>query len=295
MNGEVLTIELTGKTDAIPLESFLEVISNTLGILQEIDANMSEATSATLDWRIVGASLNSPLLLTIAGLALLGVGDSGQVINAYLHGLDRIESGVVEVPPYFTENAVRKTQKLVGVLNGELRKVRFSGSDGIKATSVVPSVKSLDAVSVILEHHAQESLGDAVTTAPVIQLRAYASNYVEEKATLIGTLEMLSVHGKKPKFVIYDPLTQEDIDCFFAEERYEEVKAALPKNTSTPYRVEVTGKAKFNKKGHPVSIIVEQFRRLRDKSELPGFKDLEGINFTSGLDPTEYVRRLRNA
>lgn len=65
MNEDALKIEVTGKTDAIPLVSFLEIIGSTLAALQDIDAALSQAENATLDWKIVEARMNSPFLLTI--------------------------------------------------------------------------------------------------------------------------------------------------------------------------------------------------------------------------------------
>ncbi len=149
MSDEVLNIELTGKTDAIPLESFLEVISNTLAILKDIDADLADEATATLDWQIVGASLNSPMLLTIAGLALFGIGDGGEVISAYLKGLDGIEQGITERPAHFTEQAVRKTANLLGVLRGDLKRVKFSSNAETGIQPITPTAKALETVSVI--------------------------------------------------------------------------------------------------------------------------------------------------
>ena len=295
MKQDVLKIELTGKTSAIPLESFLEVVSNTLIILQDIDANISEGQTSTVDWQIVEARLNSPLLLTIAGLSLLGVGEPQQVIKAYLEGVNKIEKGSLERPAFFSERALRKTGEIVSVLNDGIRKVVFSGGEEMGMPDVVPTKKVAEAVTVILESE-QDKLAVQDREEPAtVELRAYPTSYVEDGAVITGTLEMFSIHGKKPKFVIYDPLTNEDIDCYFSPDKYQEVRAALPENPEKPYRVEVMGRAKYNKKGHPISIAVETFRRLRDRNALPSFRDLEGINLSGDLDPTEYIRRLRNA
>jgi len=280
---DILKIEVTGKTDAIPVDSFLELISNTLAVLQDLDASISQSENASLEWEIVGASLSSPLVLTVKGKSDIGIDIGGDVIRAYLSGVDEIEKGSPEPPPYFTENALRKTRDLMRVLNDGIKKVAFSTP---KSEPVVPSRKAIDNVTVILEAQAEED------NSNVVELRAHSHARKEEKATISGTLETVTVHGSKPKFVIYDPLTNSRIDCFISEEEIlEEAKAAL---NPVPTRVSVTGTAKHNKHGHPTSIVVETLRKLRSRNELPSFKDLEGINFSGDLDPTEYVRRLRN-
>lgn len=211
---------------------------------------------------------------------------SKEVILAYLRGVEQIEGGAKEPPQYFTERALQQTRKIVSVLNNGIKRVAFFGPNSIE---IAPTHKALDTVELILEQQESEPI------ATVLSLDAYQSSRVEERATLVGTLETLSVHGAKPKFVIYDPLTNGRIDCFFPENLYEEVKDALPKSASCPYRVEVTGTAKFNRDGHPTSIVVQSFKKLRDRSELPSFRDLNDINLSGDLNPTEYIRRLRNA
>jgi len=170
------------------------------------------------------------------------------------------------------------------VLNDGIKKVAFYTP---KSEPVVPSRKVLDHVTAILEAQAVEE-----ETDNVVELRAHSYARKAEQATISGTLETVTVHGKKPKFVIYDPLTNSRIDCFISqEELLEEAKAALK---PVPSHVSVTGTATYSKQGYPTSIVVETLKKLRSRNELPSFKDLEGINFSGDLDPTEYVRRLRN-
>lgn len=282
---DILEIEVTGKTDAIPFDSFLELASNTLSILQDLDASISQSENASLEWEIVKASLSSPLRVTVKGRSDIGVDISGDVIRAYLSGVEEIEQGTQQPPQYFTETSLRKTRALVDVLNDGIRKVAFRSP--LRGEPVVPSKKIADNVAVILE---AQDLEEGIDN--VVELRAHSHARTEEQATITGTLETVTVHGKKPKFVIYDPLTGNRIDCLITDESIlEEAKAALH---PVPVRVSVTGTAKYNRQGYPTSIKVETFKKLRSRAELPSFKDLEGINFSGDLDPTEHVRRLRN-
>ncbi len=135
-----------------------------------------------------------------------------------------------------------------------------------------------------LEHEEEDSESS-------VTLVAKSRPHVEDGATLIGKLETVTVHGGKPAFFIYDPLTGEKIICHIPEDRMAEAKDALDTH---PHRVSVTGKVKYNRAGKPISIEVADFTPLRDRHELPQMKDLEGIDLTGGVDPTEYIRRLRD-
>ena len=60
-------------------------------------------------------------------------------------------------------------------------------------------------------------------------------------------------------------------------------------------RVSVYGRVRYTREGTPVEIEVKIVRPMKYQAELPQFSDLEGIDITEGVDPTEYIGRLRDA
>lgn len=286
---DVLKIEVTGKTSAIPVDSFLELVSHTVSILQGLDVSISQSEHATLEWQIIEARLNTPLMLTIEGIAEVGADISKEVIDAYLRGFDEIEKNGSNIPPYFTAESLQKAKNLASVLNDGISKVAFFAPNRTPVETTRRTLENL--IGLIEAKKEEEALELKEATTPRIELHAYPSAKIREESTLIGRLETVTVHGGKPKFVIYDPLTEKKIDCFFSEKDFEEVQELL---SLDPYRVSVTGKARYNRQGRPISIEVESFTKLRSREELPQFRDLEGINLSGELDPTEYIRRMRD-
>lgn len=281
-NDNLLQIEVTGLGDTIPAESYLELVRSALHVLGEIDLSISQAEKPALDWQIVSASLNSPMLLAIEGMPAEGVNIGRKVIHAYVGALQALEQGVVKKPKYFTDAALYKVKNLISVLNGGIRNMRFITADGI---SVSPSIKVAETVDELLPDAAEQD--DLIEGIDVQNDKSKART--EERATLVGKLEGLDVHGSQPVFHVYDPLSGKKVRCLFDKEKLGYAKESLP------HRVSVTGTATYNNKGQIVSIKVIHFRKLRSRNELPQASDLEGIDLTGGIDPTEYVRRLRDA
>ena len=285
----ILKIKVEGDEKGIPVESFIELLGQTISILRDLDANISESENGNLDWEIVAASLNSPLSLSVESRSDLGINNGREVINAYLYGVNGLDKKETELPPFFTTENLRKANSLKSFFTQGITKISFSGSDG---ETITTTKTTFEHAKIIIENNTEQdedALGNE--NSPEVSFVLTQVQRIKEKATLVGKLEVVSVHGKQPHFVIFDPLTKKKIDCYFDEQYFEEIQAML---SLEPYRVQVTGKARYDKNGNPTSIRVEQFRRLRNQKDLPQFKDLAHINLTSGVDPTEYIRRLRD-
>lgn len=283
-NNSILKIKVEGETTGIPVESFLELLGQTISILRDLDANISETENGNLDWEIVEASLNSPLALSVAPRSEFGVNNGVEVINAYIHGFKDLDKGESDLPEYFTPQTLQKAKSLSKVFTQGITRISFSTNNSDEFISTTKT--TFENVELVLDGNSAENESSRTVEFTLSQVAR-----VEEQATLVGKLEVVSVHGKQPHFVIYDPLTKKKIDCFFDEKDFEEIQAML---SLEPYRVEVTGRARYDKNGNPLSIQVEHYRKLRNQNELPQFKDLAEIDLTGDLNPTEYIRRLRS-
>ena len=104
--------------------------------------------------------------------------------------------------------------------------------------AVTPRIREHVDTLIRLEHDLESEL-ETDEEISSVTIKAKSDPRIEESATLIGTLETLTVHGDKPAFYIFDSLTGEKIVCYFPEDRLEEAKAALPR------RVSVIGKARL--------------------------------------------------
>ncbi len=110
----------------------------------------------------------------------------------------------------------------------------------------------------------------------------------EEYGSIVGTMEMITVHEKRI-FNIYDELTGNRVECRFRADYLDQTKVALAR------RVEITGRIHYSGDNMPKTVTVDTIRVIPPQGELPQASDLEGINITDGEDPVDYVRRIRDA
>ena len=263
MTREQLAIELVGAHDRIPLASFLRVASDTLYLLKEIDVSLSRKPGGTLTWKITAASMRSPLIVQIEGEPRHETLETAaNVADTYIEALRSIESGL-QPPSFFDEIALQRAKSLSSVLNKEVARLRF----------IEPGRPPV----AITQHLAANVDAALKTRKPYYEF-----------TTLEGTLEVVSVHGQT-SFSIFDPKTKARIMCIIPEEKLAEVTGMLRD------RVQVYGKAKFKRSGTPVSISVDEIKKLRASEELPKFRAGEEIDITGGADSADLVRRIRDA
>lgn len=258
-----LTIVVNGNDAYLPVHSVLRLIVRTIKILHEIEDNISVANPGPrVTWRVSEATMNSPLKLTIYGEPTNRTRDVRRVVRTYLSGIAMIEE-TPSLPPHFTDASLRTAQRLSESLENGIRAVTFS-SPG--KTSVSPTQK-------VAEH-----VSDLLSTRP--------SEFFET-ASIEGTAQMVELFPTL-KIKIYGPQSPQGLVCAFSQKDRKAVERAIGK------RVEVSGRLRSDKDGRPVGMSARSIRMLRSDSSLPTFRDLEGIDITGGVDPTDYVRRLRD-
>jgi hypothetical protein len=246
-----ITIKVRAREDFVPVDSFLTVVSSTLSILNEF-GHISGAEAA-FTWKVSAASLQSPLTLTIFSDA-----PNGDVIVRECIGVFEQAEQSSDLPfARWNYKTLENAKRLVSVLNDGVSQVTFS-APGIPAIS--PTQRVAASIDYLL--------------APAF----------EDYGSFEGTLETLSVHGRT-RFNIFDPVKGRAIACYFAADKLQEAHAAFN------HRVMVSGTAKYNRIGHPVSVMVENIRTLEGGVEPSEFHD---INLTGGIESGRYVRGLRD-
>jgi hypothetical protein len=253
-----LIIRVTGKGKYIPVASFVAVVQNTLTILREVDAELSEQRLGSLTWRISNVSLNSPLEMTIFAEPNADLDVSRDVVEVITTGLRQIDSSPDSIPAFFTPRALEGAKRLVSVLNDGIERIALRSPQG---ELVTPTQRVAANVDELIQDY-------------------------EELTTFEGPLEAVTLRGKRI-FYIWDPIDGR-ISCRFPEDMLDEVRTLLG------HRASVYGRARFSSTGKPLFIQVEEVERLPSQEELPKVKNLKPINITNGLDSVEYVRRQRD-
>lgn len=162
-----------------------------------------------------------------------------------------VNRGIVDVskrarrPKHFSDNALKKLFDLGNIIGlGE------EGVDRVRI-GIGETWSELSPASVA---YVDELLG--------VRSNAYG--------TVEGELLALNVKGRL-KFSVYEALTGKAVTCFFPDEMFSDVVAAIRK------RVSAYGMMRYEKNGEPKSIEIEELSVFPAEDELPSFSDMIGI------------------
>lgn len=258
MSDREMTVVMQPAHNCVPLNSLTGVTSNLLDLLECIEDVIDVGNRLSTRWNLIGVRMQSPLTLEIAGQCEEEPAFPQQITAESVQGMLDLEARK-HLPRHFNTKALSKARDLA-------RQV----GNGLAAITIAAGGASV---------------------SPTGRLACYVDELTRESAChtqLEGTVEMVTVRGRK-HFNMYDVASDRGITCYFADAMLAEVLDAFGK------RVVAYGMGRFDHEGAPLSLEVEELRQQAQQDELPQFSDLEGIDITGGLNPTEYIRRLRDA
>ncbi len=253
-----LTIVIDAERGIVPINSFVTVLNNTIGVLR----GLAEAIDKDIEveWAITKISMKSPLMLTITGQNKRKPAFPRKVIGEYMGGLRSIEQKK-KLPKNFSDTDLDSVQKIVGVLK-DVNTVAFKSSEYGQVTPTM---------------HAN---------ANIQQLRVQA--YHSEITTFNGKLYDIRTSDDHHEFVIQEEATGQKIKCIFPETEIDRLSEGFLHK-----QIEVYGKARFTDKGVPVAIEIHDFDKIPDPKYLK-ISEAPPMDITGGIDPVDYVRKIRN-
>lgn len=267
----VLRIDIAGNPRTIPFKSFIDVASNSLAILADLDHAFSRRADGALEWYINDLARNGSLRLEVYSLVkamkrkeLPDVGR--EVASSFVRGFGMLEREG-RSPEFLTAGGMYRAQKMTNVL----------GHDGARA--LIASVPNGDAVTEIT----------AVSASNLRKLLPEASRSI---GSVEGKLEAISVH-KRLAVVVYESLHGKAVTC--------EIRNAdlLPKiKESLDKRVMVTGIISRNSKSEARKVIIERpedFKVFGEDLKILPFRRLGGSDpdFTNGLTTDDFISNIR--
>lgn len=230
-----LTLEMNGE-DLTP-ELFVRGVRSFFTILNQLTDQIDDAVG----WRIQVKE----------GSNLIGVYPNGAANSASVGSIyNSIEAGLAsleieaEEPKHFPPRALESVR--------DLAKISL-GTDG-----------EID-VRVWVEKRPHNLTAHAVAHIDDILKSGF-----EEHGAVTGRIETVSDHGNA-RFVIYQPLSANPVQCVVPQERLADALKAFRK------RAEVFGLVRYGKDGKPKRIKVEDIIELPDDSELPSHLDVLGL------------------
>lgn len=257
-----LRLRLEGEPKTIYISALSTAVNNWVKVLSDLDSGISGEPKGSLDWVVSNLASNGSLTIAAEYRTRLEEHNYGpRVSEAAIIGFRMLEvEGLT--PPYLSETGIGYAKRMV----------KLVGNQGISGIGV-------------------ENTHDSV------QLSARASVHIDQLlpvrhrilGSVEGKLEMISIHGNKPQFLVYHHRTHKAIRCMFPREMIDKVKDALGA------RVIAMGQVHLNAKNEPVRVDLEQLRVLRSETDLPSIASITGIDpeFTGELSTAEFLRSIR--
>jgi hypothetical protein len=268
----VLRLDIEGDANRIPYRSFIQVASNSLGILNDLDYAYSRKHGATLDWYVKNLSKNGSLRIEVYSRVKtkkrVHYEDfSSQVADSFVSGF-RVLEEEGKSPALLTESGMKKARVLTNLIgNNGLQSLVATAPDTQKETEITRK-----------------------SAAHIEQLIPVASQSI---GSVEGTLEVISIH-RSNRFIVYEQRTGKAVSCFYGKlPLLDVVTDALGK------RVVASGELSRNAKGEPIKL------KLNDESQLKVFGSaaypsyellkLSGSDpeFTGDMSTEEFIRNTR--
>lgn len=260
-----LRLHIEGKRGEVSFDSFVALMNYARLALDDVDRVISQR-GRTISWRVADLGTRS-LDAEIVGHVKKSrtEKDAQKIGHSFVTGIAQLAKGE-ELPAYFSLTAVERIRKLAGSLEK-------NGAKGFAAEYVDEHLVS----------HVSPDANDEIRKLTRTTSKAIGS--------VTGRLAVVSLAGKKNRFETYDELTRRAVRSTFADDRLEEVRAALG------CRVIVSGIVWRNNRGQPLRVDQARITRIRPEEELPSTAELTGSDpgFTGSLSTEEYLRRLRDA
>ncbi|HEY8097456.1 MAG TPA: hypothetical protein VIE65_15395 [Methylobacter sp.] len=266
-------------TDAPTVADLLDQIRDYFDVLNGVEQAVALDGKVEIEWRIIGASKNSPLSFEAAAFArqyAMNVDMRAEaVLKHTANGFKSLQTRQGR-PPFFSEKVLVKVERIFERV-----------TNGLSETDVDYGP---DLPGMILTR------GNAYAAAVFVEqiLRPPAKAYKE-----IGSIEGIA-HGFDkdgwgyPSLKIKHRLTGDEISCRLAGQALQDIEARHVGEVLRDCRVQLSGVIHFKALGKISRVDATAVRFLRRSSELPGLDEIFDEGFTGGLRSEDYLERLRN-
>jgi hypothetical protein len=247
MKEDELTLRITGKGDGtISPSSIAKVMRGLTIILNQVDASVAASTRPTLEWHIYAISMNSPMESRWFPTTDNDVDYGKQVLSFSLTGIDQIGHRADAIPPHFTSRSLNAARLVAQTLGRDVAAVDLESPYTIPTSFVANVAKNVHTI-------AKHRIGERV-----------------ERSSFRGYLKSMSIRNSQVFHIedhVYGYIT-----CTFDGDLLDSLKSGLFSE-----RVMVSGRTRFTADNRPISVHVDHIERLKLRSELPQFSDLERI------------------
>jgi hypothetical protein len=235
-----IKLEMSGPK--ITADIFSRSVRTFFDLIEEVAANVS-AKRRAIDWLV---SIESGSITICARPESVNGSPAlvAKTTRAVAKGIKAIAQRSRR-PAYFSDTALQKLHELGSIVG--------LGDKGVEH------------VRIRIGHKCNE-----LSPASVAYIDELLGTATSSYGTIEGNLLAVNVKGRL-KFSVYETFTGKPVTCFFGDELFKDVIAAIRK------RVSAYGMIRYRKNGEPASIDIEQLNVFPCEDELPSFADVIGI------------------
>jgi hypothetical protein len=274
-----LTIRGQGaETDAPTVEDLVAQIEDWSAILERVEEAIAEDGAREIEWRVTGASKNSPLKFELTPFPRrhgMNIEQREREVKQQVaRGLFQLQSKA-ERPIYFTEPVLEKAERLFERVTNGLNLTRIEFGDNLPEIEIT-------------------STNARSTAANIISVRKPKDKPYREIGSVEGTLRRVERDGHgRPLLYVKLRLDGETVKCIAHDSARSEVERHEIADIWKNKRVRVFGTIFYRALGHITQLEADAVQFMGPKEELPRPGDIIDENFTGGLKSEEYLERLR--
>jgi hypothetical protein len=273
-----LTIRARGESDSPTVEDLLDQLRDYFAILEGVEEAISDDGRQAIEWRIVKATSNTPLMFEAAAFPRdYGVNIDRRVETVTKHtalGLNQLNSGSGR-PSYFTDKVLARAESFFERVTNGLVQTTVEYGGGLPTLDVTTQGAHVAAKNV-----------HSVLHPPVKPYNEIGS--IEGFAKAIDT----DGYGRQ-LLLVKHRLTGEVVKCIAHGDALKELEAHRIGDVWHGRRVQVYGTLQFKGLGELSQIDATKIRFLRERAELPDVDDILDERFTGGLRSEVYLERIR--
>lgn len=277
-----IKLKITGRsadTDAPTVDDLLDQLRDYFDILKGVEEALAGNGKTEVEWRIVGASKNSPLAFEAAPFArqyAVNVDHrAALVVRATAIGMRALQTRGKR-PEYFSQKVLVKAEKLFERV-----------TNGLGATTVdygpeLPALELTPTAAYAAAAHVKSILEPPLTS-------------YNELGSIEGVAHGPDLDGWGNRIIkIRVRLTGDDLTCRLSGDALKQVEARHVGDLWKDCRVLVHGVIHYKGLGLPSRIDANEIRFFRTDGELPSLEEIQDEYFTGGVRSEEYLAGLRD-
>jgi hypothetical protein len=277
-----IKLKITGRsvdTDAPTVDDLIDQLRDYFDILKGVEEALAADGKTEIEWRIIGASKNSPLAFEAAPFARQYAMNidrrAARVVRATAVGMQSLQTRGKR-PEYFSQRVLAKAERLFERVTNGLGETTVDYGPDLPALELTPAAAYVAAANV-----------RTILNPPPATF--------QELGAVEGIAHGPDLDGWGNRIIkIRLRLTGDDLTCRLSGDALRQVEMRRVGDLWKDCRVIVHGLIYYRGLGLPNRIDGNKIRFFRNNSDLPSVEDIQDEDFTGGVKSEDYLENLHD-